>query len=57
MEIRKKVVIDNIIPYGVLINDENEGTFEGVLLIIGNSQRISKLEVTKTMKQILKYRN
>lgn len=41
----------------VFINDENEGTFEGILLIISNTQRISKSEVTKIMKQILKYRS
>lgn len=39
----------------VLINDENEGTFEGILLIISNNQRISKSEVAKIMEQILKY--
>lgn len=39
----------------ILINDENEGTFEGILLIISNSQRRTKSEVTKVMKQILKY--
>jgi hypothetical protein len=40
----------------ILINDEDEGTFEGILLVISNNKRIPDPanEILKVMKQILK---
>lgn len=38
----------------ITINDENEGIFEGFLLIISNSKQISNEEIVDVMKKILK---